>query len=66
MGESAFIAQGQGERIEVLPPTCWPADWLGEMGASYILAGWLREYNAPIGVEWGVGHIPFLVGGRKG
>ena len=36
------------------------------MGASYILAGWLREYNAPIGVEWGVGHIPFLVGVGRG
>ena len=61
---SVFVAQGEeGSQIHLL--TCW---LVGERGVLHILAGWWRAGIVPVGcrARWGVGHIPFLVGGRTG
>ena len=54
-----FIAQGEEQSYNT------PADWLGRGGSYNTLTGWLGVYKAPMVVGWGVGDMPFLVGGRK-
>ena len=46
------------ERGEVLQYTCRPAKWLGKERSSDSLAGWLRTYNALIGVRSGPHTFP--------
>ena len=65
-GHVCFYSPETKEREERSQDT--PADLLigWGKGSSNTLASWLRVYKAPIiGAGWGVGHIPFLAGGRK-
>ena len=59
---SVFITQGEQRSRDT------HADLLigwGKKGSYNTLAGWLGACKVPIRAGWGMGHIPFLVGGRK-